>query len=111
MVRKITLHYHEGSKLEAKFIILREANRRLRNTYVYIDKNAFDDQCDVLKQLEKSGASVPNFVSLLFGKGYHLHLDNCYASKQLAQNLLDNKNSICKTVMLFITKLYSLVCF
>ena len=76
-----------------KFFSLCEDCDYLWNTYVYVGKDAANEDSDLVKRLGKK------FMLPLFSKGYHLYVDNWYAGENLAHYFLENETWMCGTAM------------
>ena len=72
-----------------KFFSLCEDCDYLWNTYVYVGKDAANEDSDLVKRLGKK------FMLPLFSKGYHLYVDNWYAGENLARYFLENETWMC----------------
>ena len=89
---------NKRSRFGVKFFSLYEESG-FWNTYVYVGRDTRDEDSNLIKQLGKSGAVIPKLMSDLFGKGYHLYVDNWCTNENLSQYLLDNKTLMCGTAM------------
>ena len=59
---------------------------------MYLGKGAImsNKEQKYIKKLGKSGAVVPKMMADLYGKGYHLYVDNWYTSEQFFRHLEEN---------------------
>lgn len=104
MLWKGRLHFkqyipNKRSRFGIKFFSLCEATGYLWNSYVYLGKqnNVPADEAELIKKLGISGAVVPKLMSELYGKGYHVYMDNWYTSEKLYLHLEENGSAACGT--------------
>ena len=90
---------NKWSGFGVRFFSLCEESDYLWNTYVYVGRDTRDEDSNLIKHLGKSGAFIFKLMSDLFGKGYHLYVDNWYTSENLVRYLLDSKTLICGIAM------------
>ena len=78
-----------------------EVSGYLWNSFLYVGKDTVEtnEHEELAKNLGKSGEVVPNLISDLFDKGYHLYIDNCYTRKKLLNFLRDRDTVACGTAM------------
>ena len=58
-----------------------------------------NEEQEYIKKLRKSGAVVPKLIADLYGKGYHLYVDNWHTSEKLFHHLEENGTPACGTAM------------
>ena len=58
-----------------------------------------NEEQEYIKKLGKSGAVVAKLMADLYGKGYHLYVDNWYTSGKLFRHLEENGKAACGTAM------------
>jgi len=75
-----------------KYFSLCDSNGYLWNSFVYVGKenNQSPEEEQLTKELGISGAVVPKLMSELYGKGYHVYMDNWYTSEKLFLHLEKN---------------------
>ena len=68
---------------------------------MYLGKEAImsNEEKEYIKELGKSGEVVPKLMADLYGKGYHLYVDNWYTSEKLFRHLEENGTAACGTAM------------
>ena len=78
-----------------------EVGGDLWNSFVYLGKEAImsNDEQEYIKKLGKSGAVVAKLMADLYGKRYHLYVDNWYTSEKLFHYLEENGAAACGTAM------------
>ena len=64
-----------------------EMNGYFWSSFVYLGKVAILSNTEYIKKLGKSGAVVPKLLADLYGKGYHLYIDNLCTSEKLVHIL------------------------
>ena len=84
-----------------KMFSLCEVCGYLWNSFVYCGKNSVETPEDAVleKELGKSGAVIPKLKKDLYGKGYHLYIENWYTSENLFNHLQVNGTTACGTAM------------
>ena len=89
------------SRFGKKMFSLCEVSGYLWNSFVYLGKEAImsNEEQEYIKKLGKSGAVVPKLMADLYGKGYHLYVDNSYTSEKLFRHLEENGTAACGTAM------------
>ena len=92
---------NKGSRFGLKIFSLCELSGYLWNSFVYLGKEAImsNEEQEYIKKLGKSGAVVPKLMADLYGKGYHLYIDNWYTSEKLFHHLEENGTVACGTAM------------
>ena len=73
----------------------------LWNSFLYLGKEAImsNEEQEYVKKLGKSDAVVPKLMADLYGKGYHLYVDNWCTSEKLFRHLEENGTAVCGTAM------------
>ena len=91
---------NKRSRFGIKIFSLCELSEYLWNSFVYLGKEAImsNDEQEYIK-LGKSGAVGPKLMADLYGKGYHLYVDNWYITEKLFRHLEDNGTAACGTAM------------
>ena len=70
-------------------------------SFAYLGKESImsKEEQEYIKKLRKSGAVVPKLIRDLYGKGYHLYIDNWYTSEKLFRHLEENGTAACDTAV------------
>ena len=92
---------NKRSRFGIKMFLLCEVCRYLWNYFVYLGKETIisQEEQQIVKELEKSGAVVPKLMSKLYGNEHHQYLDNWYNSERLFARLEQNGTVACGTTM------------
>ena len=92
---------NKRSRFGIKIFSLCEFSGYLWNSFVYLGKEVImsNEEQEYIKKLGKSGAVGPKLMSYLYGKGYHLYVDNWYIDEKLFRHLEDNGTAACGTAM------------
>ena len=90
---------NKRSRFGIKIFSLCELSGYLWNSFVYLGKEAImsNEEQEYIK-LGKSGAVGPKLMPYLYGKGYHLYVDNWYINEKLFL-LEDNGTAACGTAV------------
>ena len=83
-----------------KMFSLCEVSCYLWNSFAYIGKDPSADNDELEKELGKSSAVVAKLMQKLYGKGYHLYVDNWYTSEKLFDYLKRDGTAACGTARL-----------
>ena len=83
-----------------KMFSLCEVSGYLWNSFVCTGKDPSADNDELENELGKSGAVVPTLMQDLYGKSYHLYVDNWYTSEKLFNHLERNGTVACGTARL-----------
>ena len=84
---------NKRSRFGAKIFSLCEMNGYFWSSFVYLGKVAIMSNAEYIKKLGKSGAVVPKLLADLYGKGYHLYINNLYTSEKLVYHLEENRTT------------------
>ena len=73
---------NKRSRFDIKMFSLCDVSGYLLNSFVYLGKETImsNEEQEYIKKLGKSVAVVPKVKRDLYGKGYHLYVDNWYTS-------------------------------